>query len=48
MCMDNKNIGSCRCAACNKLLTEEEYVLCEECNEKSITEEELIQYIENI
>ena len=46
MCMDNKNIGSCRCAACNKELKCDEFVFCSECEHMSLAEEDIISFLD--
>ena len=48
MSMDNKNIGSCRCAACDKELKDNEYVLCEDCDIRSSFERDVEELIEEV
>jgi len=48
MSMDNKNIGSCRCAACDKELKDNEYVLCEDCDIRSSFERDIEELIKEV
>jgi len=45
MCLDNKSIGSLRCACCNIELQEHEFVFCDECDEKSTIEDDIEKLI---
>ena len=46
MCMDNKNIGSLRCMACDCELKENEFVVCSECEKESSFQEDYEKILE--